>query len=223
MVVFRARVFGSYNLGVYLKAAGPYLLAPPGSSSVLQEEAAGIGLRTFETSVYDSRMLGIFLAGNSRALLVPPIVSEMELRSLREGLDLEVHVLPSVRLTALGNDIVANDYGALVHPLFSDDEVDLIGKFLGVKAVKGRIGGVPVVGSLVVANNRGCLIAPSADDAELRGASEVLGVQCARGTVNDGIGYIRLGLVASDSGALVGYPTTPMEIENLAEALNIEP
>ena len=223
MVVFRVRVFGSYNLGVYLRAVGPYLLAPPNASQVIGEEAGEIGLRVVETSIYDSRMLGIFLTGNSRSLLVPPIVSEGEIRYLREKLDLEVHVLPSARLTALGNDIVVNDYGALVHPLFTDDEVDLISKFLGVKAIKGRIGGVPVVGSLVVANNKGCLIAPSADDAELRGASEILGVECLRGTVNDGVGYIRLGLVASDSGALVGYPTTPMEIENLAEALNIEP
>ncbi len=223
MVVFRVKVFGSYNLGVYLRAVGPYLLAPPNSSQVIGDEAREIGLRIVEASAYDSRMLGLFLVGNSKSLLVPPIVSESEIRHLRESLDLEVHILPSARLTALGNDIVVNDYGALVHPLFTDDEVDLLSKFLGVKVVKGRIGGVPVVGSLVVANNRGCLISPSADDAELRGASEILGVECLRGTVNDGVGYIRLGLVASESGALVGYPTTPMEIENLAEALNIEP
>lgn len=223
MVVLRVKLFGSHNLGVYLKTVGPYLLAPPGASRILGEKASEIDLRLFEALVYSSRMLGIFLAGNSRALLVPPIVEKSELKELREKLDLNVHVLPSVKLTALGNDIVANDYGALVHPLFEDDEVDLISRFLGVKAVKGRIGGVPMVGSLLVANNRGCLISPSADDAELRGVSDVLGVECMRGTVNDGVGYVRLGLVASDSGALVGYPTTPMEIENIAEALNIEP
>lgn len=223
MAILRTKLFGSYNLGIYLRSVGPYLLAPPGASRILGEEALEVGLKLSEVLVYSSRMLGIFVAGNSRSLLVPPIVERNELRELREKLDLEVHVLPSAKLTALGNDIVANDYGALVHPLFEDDEVDLIEKFLGVKAVKGRIGGVPVVGSLVVANNKGCLISPSADDAELRGVSDVLGIECMRGTVNNGVGYVRLGLVASDSGALVGYPTTPMEMERIAEALNIEP
>ncbi|MCD6348485.1 MAG: translation initiation factor IF-6 [Candidatus Korarchaeota archaeon] len=223
MGVFRVKVFGSFNLGVYLRSVGPYLLVPKGSGGLIEEEAREIGLRIVEASVYDSRMLGIFLVGNSRALLVPPLISEEELTYLKDHLDLEVHVLPTTKLTALGNDIVANDYGALVHPSFSDSEIDLISRLLGVKVSRGKMGGVPVVGSLIVANNKGCLISPGADDSELKGASEVLGVECWRGTVNDGVSYVRLGLVASDQGALVGYPTTPMEIENLAEALKIEP
>ncbi len=223
MTIFKVKLFGSSNLGVYLRSIGPYLLAPEGSTAIISKEVDEIGLKVIETSVYDSRMLGIFLAGNSRVLLVPPIISESDLRRLRDILDLEVHVLPTTKLTALGNDIVANDYGALAHPSFSDGELDLIGRLLGVKVSKGKVGGVPVVGSLIVANNRGCLISPSADDSELRGASEVLGVECLRGTINNGVGYVRLGLVASDQGALVGYPTTPLEIENIAEALKIEP
>ncbi len=223
MAIFRAKLFGSSNLGVYLRAIGSYLLAPEGSGVIISEEARRIGLKVVEASVYDSRMLGIFLAGNSRALLVPPIISREDLTRLREILDLEIHILPTTKLTALGNDIVANDYGALVHPSFSDSEIDLIGRLLGVKVSKGKVGGVPVVGSLIVVNNKGCLISPSADDSELRGASEILDVECIRGTINNGIGYVRLGLIASDQGALVGYPTSPLEIENVAEALKIEP
>ena len=223
MAILKVRVFGSSNLGVYLRPVGRYLLAPKGTRRLLEEEANSIGLELLEASLYDSRMLGIFAVGNSRSLLVPPIISEDELNYLRENLDLEVHVLPSEKLTALGNDIVVNDYGALVHPSFTDEEVRLIGEFLGVEVTRGRIAGVPVVGSLVVVNNRGCLISPAADDAEVKAVSKALGVECLRGTVNDGVTYVRMGLVASDSGALVGYPTLPKEINDIAEALKIEP
>ncbi len=222
MTIFKVKLFGSSNLGVYLKSIGSYLLAPEGSTAIISREVDGT-MNVIEASIYDSRMLGILLVGNNKTLLVPPIISESDLRKLRDALDLEVHILPTMKLTALGNDIVANDYGALAHPSFSDGELDLIGRLLGVKASKGKVGGVPVVGSLIVANNEGCLISPAADDSELRGASEVLGVECLRGTINNGIGYVRLGLVASDQRALVGYSTTPLEIENVAEALKIKP
>ncbi|MCD6245064.1 MAG: translation initiation factor IF-6 [Thermoproteota archaeon] len=223
MVVLRAKLFGSSNLGVYLKPVGKYLLAPIGARRLINDEASSIGLEVVELSIYDSKMLGIFVVGNSRSLLVPPIISDFELEKLKNSLDLEVHVLPSTKLTALGNDIVANDYGAIVHPAFSDEEVSLISRYLGVDVLRGKIGGMPIVGSLVVVNNRGCLTSPAADDVELKGLSDLLQVECERGTVNNGVGYVKLGLVASDKGAIVGYPTTPREIENLSEALKIEP
>ncbi|MEM0040941.1 MAG: translation initiation factor IF-6 [Candidatus Korarchaeum sp.] len=223
MVVLRARVLGGSNLGIYLRVAGRHLLAPRGVGSSLRGLADKLSLKLLEASVYDSRMIGVLTVANSRALLLPSIVSESELKSLRDSLDIEVHALPTFKLTALGNDIVANDYGAVVHPGFADQELEIISKLLGVRVRKGRVGGIPVVGSLVVANNSGCLISPSADDSELKGISDTLGVECTRGTVNDGIIYVRVGLVVCDSGALVGFPTTPMEVETIAEALKIEP
>ena len=223
IMILKAKVLGSSNLGIYLRVAGKYLLAPKGVSRSLEGMASKLNLKLIEASVYDSRMLGVLTVANSRALLLPSLSSEGELRYLREKMDMEVHILPTMKLTALGNDIVANDYGAIVHPSFTDHELDMIAKILGVKVMRGRVGGIPVVGSLVVANNRGCLISPSADDSELKGISDTLGVDCLKGTINDGVIYVRVGLVACDSGALVGFPTTPMEIENLAEALKIEP
>jgi len=210
-------------IGIFMRAVGDWVLIPLGSGekvkSALQE---ALSARLIEVSVYSSALIGLFTAGNSRCLLVPHIVSREEYDALAESVDLEVVPLKS-RITALGNAILANDYGALIHPEFTEGEAELIEEALGVKVFRGTIAGIPVVGSLAVVTNKGGLVTEGATEEELRRLEEIFDVEFLPGTINDGSRFIRLGLVANDRGAVVGYSTTPLEINTVVEALRVEP
>ena len=222
MTIERAKLDGSPGLGIFARVVGNVSFVPYGVPERFKSQVRDVlGARTVELSLYRSRLIGVFLAGNSEKLIVPSIVEVDEVEALGES-DIPVEVL-DVRLTALGNTVLANSYGAIVHPEFRDSEVDLIKAALGVPVKRGTIGGVGVVGSLAVATNKGALISPTASDEEANLISEVLEVKVLRGTVNDGVHYVRTGILANERGALVGYPTTPLEIDVIAEALRIEP
>jgi len=224
VTISKVRIQGSSNLGVFVKAVAGYVLLPQGTKpSVVEEAAQVLDLTPVTLDVYDSKLLGLFISGNSRALLLPPIVSRTDYEALRDKVDVEVHVLDT-SFTALGNVILANDYGALVHPKMSDYEMEQVAKALDVKVMRGKIADISVVGSVGVVTNRGCAVSPYAEDHEVKALEELFQVEeCIRCTVNDGVSFIKLGLVASERGALVGYNTTPYEIECVAEALKIEP
>ena len=222
MPIERAKLDGSPGLGIFSRVVGDVSFVPRGAPERFKSQVREVlGARAVELSLYRSRLIGVFLAGNSERLIVPSIVEVDEIEALEES-GIPVEVL-DVRLTALGNTVLANSYGAVVHPEFRDSELELIRRALGVPMRRGTIGGVGVVGSLAVATNKGALISPTASDEEVDLISEVLSVETLRGTVNDGVHYVRTGMLANERGALVGYPTTPLEIDVIAEALRIEP
>ncbi len=221
MGVRRMKILGSSNPGIYLKVAGGICLAPEAIADRAAEMiGTELGLDVVRASVYQSRLLGIFVAGNSRAILLPHLVSDRELRKLRDEVDAELVVVKS-KITALGNTVLANDYGALVSPTFEESAVDAMERALGVRVRRGLLAGIPVVGSVAVVNNGGGVASPSASEEEIEAAQEVLDVEFGTGTVNDGLPYVKIGAVASDSGLIVGYESTPLEIDNLSSFLGI--
>ena len=72
------------------------------------------------------------------------------------------------RFTAVGNIILANDYGAIVNPLLSDESVDLITQILDVEVLKGSIAKFKITGAVAVATNKGVLLHPSASQEDIR-------------------------------------------------------
>jgi len=218
--IIRTSIKKSPNLGIYLKPVGKYLLAPPTIKKSLERDLCStLGLEIFKAQVYESEFLGVFLAGNNNALLVPGISSMREISEL-EKMDMRIEVLDS-KITALGNAILANDYGALVHPKFTDEDVEFIKKALEVPVIRGKIGGIPVVGSLSVVTNKGGLVSPAASEEELRGMRKLFEVDIYTGTVNDGVKFVKLGLVACDHGVAVGSLTTPLELDVIMEAFKV--
>jgi len=218
----RAKLEGSPGLGIFARVVGRAAFVPTGTAKRFRSRLEEVlSAKAVEVSLYGSRLIGVFMAGNGEAVLLPSIVNPAEVEAVEES-DLPTHVL-DVRLTALGNVILANSYGAVVHPEFRDSELEQISRALGTPVRRGTIGGVGVVGSLAIATDRGVLASPDLTDEEARVIEDVLGVRVLRGTVNDGVRYVRTGMLANDHGALVGYPTTPLEIDVIAEALGLEP
>jgi len=174
-----------------------------------------------ETSIMKSRIVGIFVGGNSNALIVPWYIWDAELdfinAQLREyGIDMKVVPFKS-RLTAFGNLILANDKGALVSKDFTREEAREIEDILGVPVERGVIADYTAVGS--VGANKGGLVHPEATDEELEWLSDLFKVDVYVGTANMGVPFVGSCMIANSHGVVVGHLTTGPEIVKIEEAL----
>ena len=218
----RFSIFGSDNIGVYIFTNDKYTIIPTNldkqSKSIIQEN---LNTELIETTVADSFLTGIFVAGNNETILLPRIVRDVEINAIKSvAKDVNIEVV-DVRATALGNVILANDNAALVYPEFSDAEMNIIGKALNVKEIrKGTIAQVLVVGSAGVVTSKGGLLHVEATEEEVNSLSSFFKVNLDVGTVNFGSAFIRSGMVANSHGILVGSSTTGPEILRIQRAFS---
>src|SRR2546428_2659250 len=126
------------------------------------------------TSVGHSTVVGSLLALNSKGILASPFIEEDEIEAIGDA----VYPLPH-RLSAVGNNVLCNDYGAVVHPGYDDEAVAFIGEVLGVSVVRGTVAGIKTVGSVAGATNKGVLCHPHVrprEEESLKATLQVPGV-----------------------------------------------
>lgn len=219
MPVGRTLFGGSPYLGVYLRVGETHALAPPNIPHALAREVERLlGVTVLPTSMPDSEVVGAMIAANSKGIVIGDEVDARERRRLEAVAPVTV---VRYRLNAMGNNILANDTGALVHPEFSNEGVTLISRALGVPAERGTVAGLGTVGMAGVATNRGVVLHPKATEREAAAVHALLGVPVHRSTANFGVPVVGACLVANSRGFLVGRPTTPVEIVHLQEGLGI--
>lgn len=219
MPIGKAAFSGSPYLGVYLKVAEDRAIAPPSLPASLERVMERVlGVRVLKTTVGDSEIVGALLTMNSRGIVISSQVDEKEISALKSiG---PVHVLDS-HLNALGNTILANDNGAVVHPDFSRSEMDQISRVLGVRVVPSTVAGEGTVSKTAVATNKGAVVHPGTTEKEIRILEDALKVKVHKTTANFGVPIVGACVVANSRGMLVGAPTTPVELVHLEEGLAI--
>ena len=217
----RIDILGNSSIGIFGFSTDNYTLLPYNIKPNLIENAESILKNVVILStVANSHLNGLFAVGNSNHLLVPGLVSNEEIEHITSKLnsDVTVHVLDS-KITALGNTIVTSDDVALVHPEFTLEERKEISDFLDVEVETHDVGISPLVGSLMFRSNKGFLVHPYLEDEEIEWLSSFFKVQGDVVTVNRGLPYPRLGIIANKNGILVGSDTTGPEILRIYEML----
>jgi translation initiation factor 6 len=217
--VGRASIAGSPYLGVYVRAGERAALVPPSAPGALRRSLEHVlGVAVHASTIAESELLGAFLAINSRGILVGEPVDRPE----RERLEQIAPVTEvRVRQNAVGNNVLANDHGALVHPEFSDEAVRRIGEGLHVPVERGTIAGLGTVGMAGSATNRGVVVHPKATEREVEAIERALGAPVHRSTANFGVGIVGACVVANSRGILVGTATTPVELIHLQEGFGV--
>ncbi|HEV2165913.1 MAG TPA: translation initiation factor IF-6 [Thermoplasmata archaeon] len=219
MPVGRALIGGSPYLGVYVRPSDSgALIARTAPLEIVREVERLLKVPCIRTSVLDSELVGTLVALNSHGAVVGEEVDAETRTSIEEIAP--VHPVRS-RYNASGNNVLANDSGAIVHPEFSDDAVERIGRALHVPARHGTVAGLGTVGMAAVATNRGLVVHPRATEREVEVLGETLRVPVHRSTANFGIPIVGACLAANSRAVLVGKPTTPVEIVHLQEGLGI--
>jgi translation initiation factor 6 len=180
-----------------------------------------LGVQLCVTNIGGCALVGVLVAANSNGIVLPHIVHDHELKAIRESLRVRVNVAQE-RWTALGNIVLANDNGALIHPGASESLAKTVADTLDVDIVSSSIAGLPYVGSLAVATNKGVLAHHAIADRERAIIERTLKVPVEAGTINGGVPYVRAGLLANTKGAVVGPLTSGPELMAITRSLGIQ-
>ena len=219
MPVGRTLYGGSPYLGVYVRVGDSHAIAPAAvPHAVAREITRVLGVPVVRTNVNDSEVVGALIALTSRGILVGDEISPEEREMLERVAPVSVI---RARHNAVGNNILANDHGALVHPEFSDVAIETIGRALHVPALRGTLAGLGTVGMVGVATNKGVVVHPKTTESEAKVLEELLAVPVHRSTANFGVPIVGACLIANAHGLIVGRPTTPVEIVHLQEGLSL--
>jgi len=217
--VGRTLIAGSPYLGVFVRAGERAVVVPPSTPGPIDRELGRVlGVPVVHTTVCEAEVVGALIAGNSNGFVVGDSLDPLERRALEAIAPVTV---VRDRRNAMGNNVLANDTGALVHPELTDDAVAAIGRALGVAAARGTIAGLGTVGMAGIVTNRGVVLHPKATDREAVHAAAVLGVPAHRSSANFGVPVVGACVAANSRGLVVGLPTTPVEIVHLQEGLSL--
>ncbi len=209
--VILSDIFGDPNVGIFSFANERIAVLPAGTSAKkLASYKETLGVEPRGIGIAESRLVGVYMSGNSNAILVPYITTKQELKALRAG-KIPVVVVKENK-TALGNLVLCNDYGAILDPRLKPKTVDTIAKALKVPHTSCTVAGLPHVGALATASNNGVLANPKIRDEEKKKISETLAVPVYSGTINSGVPYPKCGLVVNSKGAVVGSHTLGSEL-----------
>src|SRR5438094_8152277 len=124
-------IFGEPKVGSFSFANDKIARLPDGIShkkiTSLQDR---LGVDPCSVGIAESRLVGIYVAGNSNAVLVPYITTKDELKQLRStGAHIEI---VRENRTALGNIILCNDHGAIIDPRLKHKTVTVLEETLEV-------------------------------------------------------------------------------------------
>ena len=217
--MLRAAFSGSPYIGVFARTTDDCVLVRPDLDDELVADCAEeLSVPIVETTVGGSGTVGSLVAGNTQGLLVSNRVTDRERDRIEDAVDLPVTELPG-RINAAGNVVLANDAGAYVHPDLPREAIQRIKGGLDVPVERGDIAGVNTVGTAAVATNRGVLCHPKSTDEELDRIEDHLGVPADIGTINYGGPLVGSGLLANDTGYVVGSETTGPELGRIDTAL----
>lgn len=210
---------GDSNIGLHVYASKNYVLVGGDvSDSDLKDLEKIFGTKVHKITIAGTNLVGVFLVGNDKVLLVPSIIFDSELKHLDAlGINYEIF---DTELTCLGNNIVVTNKGALVHTDFKPSEIEFIKEKLNIKKVeKAIIQDVEAVGNCIVIGKKQGLIHRFATSEEIKNAEKVLGVQLHLGTVNLGSPLVRTGIAANTKGFVIGKGCGGPEMVNADEAL----
>jgi translation initiation factor 6 len=203
---------GDTNLGLYGFATDRYCLTGFGNKKM----KSVLHVPVYTCNLLNMDMVGLFVAGNSRGIVINDVIEEYNMKTLKHYFD-SILVLKT-RYTAIGNLVLMNDNGAVISPLIRSQRKS-IEEFFGMPCVVSTIAKQKIVGNLGIATNKGCLLHPKVRKNEKELIEQVLGVKSDIGTVNFGSMYPGAGLIANSSGFVSSEHTSGPELGRITEAL----
>jgi translation initiation factor 6 len=213
-------ILGNSSLGIFALATEKYAVVPFGikesSQKIISET---LGIKVAQTTIANSVLVGTLIVGNSDTLLVPSNIGDKEISIIKESLDDKLEIIEiNSKFTALANLIVMNDKGAIISDVFENKAQNQIKDVLSNVTV-GSLLGSPLVGSIAMSTNRGALVHPLLSEEEISEISSILRVRTDVCTINRGIPYPRVGILANSKGAVLGTDSTGPESMRVFEVL----
>ena len=220
--IYLETFFGTAEVGLFSVVTERICLVPPQLKPRQKKLIRDVlEVEVIPTTIAGSILLSAFATGNSNGLILSNLILEEELDVIKKHVvDMNLAVVEG-RYTAIGNLVLANDKAALVSDILPRSVMKAIKDALGVEVVAGRIADRSYVGSLAVITNTGGLVFVEASEEEEKMLSELFKVEVVPGTVNNGVKFVRSGILANSKGAIVGSLTTGPELMTISRALGV--
>ena len=208
-------------IGLYFTASDNALLYAPSIPEKTMRLAEQIlkPKKISRSNIAHFHLVGLFSVMNSNGILLPDFCEEAERKKIETDLELRSTLIDD-RFSALRNNIIANDNGALVNGDMTHEEIRKIQDCLDVEVVKMHMGPVKTIGAMSVSTNNGALLFNGVAGSEAELVEKVLKVKVTRGTTNLGAIANSYGVVANRHGALVGSLSSGFEVAGVYEALS---
>ncbi len=223
LAIIRAQIFGRSLIGVFLTANNSYILYPPTLLKQLLKKFKNIFKEPFyPLTINNSNLLGVYSVSNKYGIIVPHIIREDELNSLKSYVNesIQIGILKSID-NAFGNLILCNDNGAIISSFLKPYKTE-IEDILNVEAVIYEFANYYLPGSISLANNYGCLVHPLSTDDEIDYISSVLKVdEVDVSTVNRGVPYLSSGAIVNDKSGVFGVDCTGPEMMRITSVLQL--
>lgn len=212
-----SRYGGTPNIGVFTAVNESFaFIAGDAAPEFVKDVEEALQVKTQLMTVAGSFVIGSLVVMNSNGAVVSGLADPREIETIESCLPCTLLDDP---LNAAGNNILANDSGAIVNPEYSDKIVRTISDALGVECVRSSIAGINTVGSVCRATNKGCVCHADSSEEDMELIKDVLKVEAIRTTVNHGARMLGAGILANSKGALIGDDTTPIEMGKIEEGL----
>ena len=219
MSFLKSSNFGNPHIGMFARASEKLVAVDISASPKLILALDSLKVPIMKTTFGFSGLAGIHMAMNSNGAVVPSFCSPIEIGALKSW-GLNVFAIAG-DFSAAGNNIAANDFGAIANPEMTRAMVRKISDCLGVEVVPRRIAGYLTAGSALVVTNKGFAAYNRCHEAELKEIGAILKVQGQNCTVNLGVASVGLGCVANTNAAIFGEATTGFEEGRIAQALGM--
>ncbi|MCL5803113.1 MAG: translation initiation factor IF-6 [Thermoplasmataceae archaeon] len=216
-MIKKISILRSNFIGVYSRVWEDIAFLPFNAEDFVEKDFLDIlKVETRKVLINNSPLIGTMMVLNSNGIIIGKndfddgrtlTVGDRNFLSLKD------------KMNAVGNDILANDHGAMVHKSFTAAAIKKISDTLGVEVIKGTIGDIKTVGSAAVLTQKGLLTTPEVSDDEIDFLSNFFKVPAKSGTANFGNLYVGSSIVANSKGVLVGEDTTPIEIGRIDDIL----
>ncbi len=211
-------IYRSANIGIFLRASEKFCLVPYGLPKTKNDKIIEmLKVKTIPASIAGSRLLGPLSVANSTGIIVSRLSDDEEIKNLGQVTGQNVLKLES-RFTSVGNLISANDHGAVISDVFSEESAKEVERALEVPVRRMRIGSFIQVGAMISATNSGALVHPIASELEINAISKILGLEPEPATINGGVPFVSSGVVGNSLGVLVGTLTRGSELVILSRA-----
>lgn len=204
-------------LGAFALATDDVVVVPTRFGKIPKGKVEALGVPMVRTLISKSTLIGALSTGNSSGIILPDHIDTDEER-LSEKFEKSLDRIPG-KHTALGNQVLTNDNGAIINPDMSDESKDVIEKTLDVKVKRSTVGGLKNVGASGVATNKGALLHTETSEGEREIIEDVLEVPANIGTAASGVKYVGTCVVANSNGAWIGENTTGPELGRIERTL----
>ena len=221
MGIFRYDLYKSPNVGIFAKSNDSIVLLPYGYAETKSKKLIDyLQVEPVFVSIAGNRLIGPMVVLNNKGMILPSLASDDEITYLKQMTGLNIGRLES-KHTAVGNLISANDYGAIVSPLFKGEFDKQIEDILGTSVHTMAVADFNQTGSMIVSNNHGAAIHPKASEKEIEIVSSILKVDVEPLTINGGIPYLSSGIICNSKSMIVGSLTTGPELIMLSRGFKM--